>query len=83
MILYVKITPNAKSNSIVGFQEEVLKIKIQAIPDKGKANSELINFLSKELSIPKKHITILSGHTSRLKKLSLEGVTKESILSLR
>ncbi len=73
MILMVKITPNAHKNSLEGFQNGVLKVKIHAPPDKGKANEELIEFLSESFSLPKSHIRIVSGHTSRLKKLEIQG----------
>jgi uncharacterized protein len=79
MILQVKITPNAHKNVIEGLVEGRLKIRIKAEPDKGKANAELIKFLSKALSIPKKNITISSGLSSRLKTLSLTGVNREDL----
>lgn len=74
MMLKIKVTPNAKQNAIVGFQGDILKIKLHATPEKGKANELLIEFLSKELRIPKSNIRILSGHTSRLKKVEIQGV---------
>ncbi len=74
MLLKVIVTPNAKTNEIVGFQEDALKIKLHATPEKGKANEKLIEFLAKKLKIPKSHIKILSGHTSRLKKIEIQGI---------
>lgn len=71
MILIVKIIPNASKNSLEGFQEGILKIKIQASPDKGKANEALVEFLAETLEVPKREIRILSGHTSRLKKIDI------------
>ncbi|MBP9770654.1 DUF167 domain-containing protein [Candidatus Gracilibacteria bacterium] len=47
--------------------EKTIKIRIKAVPEKGKANEELIKFLSKELSIPKDQITIISGKSTQLK----------------
>lgn len=47
--------------------EQTIKIRIKAVPEKGKANEELIKFLSKELSIPKDQITIISGKSTQLK----------------
>lgn len=77
MIILVKIIPRSRANQVVGFKEDVLKIRIKAFPEKGKANLELIRFLAKELSIAQNRITILSGHTSRLKKLQIEGFTRK------
>ena len=48
---------------------EYLKINIISIPEKGKANIELINWLSKKLKIAKSNITIISGELDRYKKL--------------
>jgi len=72
MILQVKITPNASKNSIAGFQGELLRIRIAAPPDKGKANDELVEFLSGVLNVAKSRIKLLSGHTSRLKRLEID-----------
>ena len=73
--IQVKITPNSSKNAIIGWREEVLCIRIKAVPEKGRANEELIEFLSEQLHIPKSNIEIVSGHTSRRKKLKIEGMT--------
>ncbi|MBI2743620.1 MAG: YggU family protein [Chlamydiales bacterium] len=72
MILMVKVTPNSRKNSIEGYQGDVLRVKIKAPPDKGKANEELIEFLAETFKISKSQITLISGHSSRLKKLKIE-----------
>ena len=56
--LRIKVIPNSNTNEIKEIMtddsgEETIKIKIKAIPEKGKANTELIKFLSKELEIKK------------------------------
>lgn len=81
-ILLVKIIPNAKKNSVEGFYTGRLKIKINAPPDKGKANEALINYLANLLHIPKSRISIASGHSSQLKKIVIEEpVDLDSFLS--
>jgi uncharacterized protein (TIGR00251 family) len=65
----VKVTPNAKQNAVIGFHENILKVRIQAPPDKGKANEKLIEFLAEIFNIPKSQIQIISGHASRLKRV--------------
>lgn len=73
MILQVKVIPNAHKTMLDGFQNEILKVRIHAPPDKGKANEALIVFLSDKLKIAKSTIRIVSGHSSRLKKVELVG----------
>ncbi|NGX34905.1 MAG: hypothetical protein K1060chlam1_01265, partial [Candidatus Anoxychlamydiales bacterium] len=79
MNIKVKIIPKSKVNQIIGFKEDTLKIRIKASPEKGKANKELIRFIAKRLSISQSRISILSGHTSRIKKLSIEGISKKDL----
>ncbi len=80
--LTVKVTPNAGRNEITGFKEGVCQIKIGAPPDKGKANKELIDFLSDKLGVRKSDITIVKGQTSRNKVVIIEGLTGEETLKL-
>ncbi len=74
--LRIKVIPNSNTNEIKEIMtddsgEETIKIKIKAVPEKGKANAELIKFLSKELEIKKSNISILSGKTDRIKLIKI------------
>lgn len=83
MILEVKITPNASKNEILRWEENRLVIKIQGIPEKGTVNENLINFFAKALGIAKSQIKIVAGRTSRLKKLNIQGVSREQLTDLK
>jgi len=54
-------------------------VKIAAPPVKGKANQELVRFLSDILGVAKSNITIEKGLTSRRKVVGIRGVTKEEV----
>ena len=74
--LVVRVTPNAKRSEFAGWTSDekgrpVLLLKLQAPPVDGKANAELIRFLSKTLGCSKSDIVILRGDTSRQKSLEL------------
>jgi len=80
----VKVIPNAQKSSIAGWEGKRLKVRINAQPEKGKANDELIAFLSKTLKIPKSSISILKGESGRLKTLIISGISPnewEAIIS--
>jgi len=80
-ILQVKAIPNARKSEIVGFEADgALKIKLRAVPEDGKANKELVKLLAKQCGISKSCLEILSGETSRHKRLSIEGITKDKLL---
>tara|TARA_B100001093_G_C26266772_1_gene775128 strand:- start:245 stop:520 length:276 start_codon:yes stop_codon:yes gene_type:complete len=80
----IRLTPNAKQNKIIGWEEDLLgektlKVQVTAIPEKGKANKALITLLSKTWKIPKSDITIIRGETSRTKILKIPaGINIES-----
>ncbi|MGB2798609.1 MAG: DUF167 domain-containing protein [Dehalococcoidia bacterium] len=76
----VQIQPNAKRNEVLGFEDGVLRVKIAAPPVRGKANKELIDFLSGLLGVNKSSITIEKGVTSRRKVIAIEGLSQAQIL---
>ncbi|MBL7053883.1 DUF167 domain-containing protein [Patescibacteria group bacterium] len=71
MRLKIKIIPNSSKTLITEEKGDYLKIKIKAIPEKGKANIELINFLAKYFKIAKSNIKIIKGTTSRNKIIEI------------
>lgn len=50
-----------------------LRVSVTAIPEKGKANTALIKFLSKTWRLPKSAFSIISGELSRNKALKISG----------
>lgn len=82
MILGVKISTNARRNEILRLEGTHLVIKIKGVPEKGKVNENLIEFLAKTLKISKSQIRIMAGETSRLKKLDIQGISPEQIKEL-
>ena len=78
----VRLTPNAGRNEVSGVGEDAdgkphLKVRVTAIPEKGKANKALIALLSKSLRVPKGAISIVSGETNRVKTVEIEGEVDE------
>lgn len=75
--LRIKVIPKSPKNEVTEIMEDAsgektIKIRITAPPEKGKANAELIKFLSKELKIPKESISIISGRTEQLKLVKIK-----------
>lgn len=75
----VQAHPGAKRNEVVRFEDGVWHIKIAAPPAEGKANKELIEFLSDVLDISKSRITIEKGTTGHRKLIAVDGITKETM----
>lgn len=63
--------PNSKQTKILEILPEGIKIALHATPQDGKANKELIDFLSEKLSVPKKEILVIRGEHSKQKLIKL------------
>ncbi len=76
--LHLRVTPNASADRIEGTEHRddgtaVLRVRVTAVPDKGKANAAVIALLAKALGIPKSAITLAAGETARFKTLRIAG----------
>ena len=65
---------------MLGFEEGVLRVRIAAPPVKGKANKELVDFLSQLLGVNKGSITIEKGLTSRRKVIAIYRLSQAKII---
>ncbi|MFC1951632.1 DUF167 domain-containing protein [Chloroflexota bacterium] len=82
----LQVNPGVVRSKVVSFTDGVLQVRIAAPPVKGKANRELIAFLSQVLGVGKGALTIIRGHTSRSKVIAIDGLSQEELirrLSLR
>ncbi len=82
MDLQIRVTPNASKNQIVDYVDGLLRVRIKGVPENGQVNDELISFLAKELKTSKSKIDLISGLTSRLKKVHIHGMTEVELMSL-
>jgi uncharacterized protein (TIGR00251 family) len=73
--LRLHIQPGAKKTEVVGLHGEALKIRLAAPPVNGKANARLIAFLADRLGVARAAISLLSGESSRAKRVHVDGVT--------
>ncbi|THK38913.1 DUF167 domain-containing protein [Ensifer sp. MPMI2T] len=85
--LTVRLTPNGGRVAIDGFEnaadgEEYLKVRVRAVPEKGKANQALIALLAKQFGIAKNRIALVSGDTQRKKILRIEADPEDIIKRL-
>ncbi|MDR1413904.1 MAG: DUF167 domain-containing protein [Puniceicoccales bacterium] len=79
--IFVRVIPNAARTEVISFCNGILKIKVIAPPDDGRANEALLAFLAKKLKI--KTISIASGLRSRNKVLDFgEKFSSENIINM-
>jgi uncharacterized protein YggU (UPF0235/DUF167 family) len=85
--LHLRVTPNARADRIEGVETRddgsaVLRLRVAAVPDKGRANASVIALLAKALGVPKSAITVTAGETARLKTMVISGKAGELVARL-
>jgi len=75
--LPITVLPRSSRNTVVGLQDNRLKIKISRPPVDGQANAACCRLLAKLFNIPTSHVAVVRGHCSRRKTIRFEGVTPE------
>ncbi len=71
LIITIKVVPNSGKNMWVLDKNGILKCYVKSAAQKGKANKELMSFLSKSLKVPRNDIEIVAGATARIKRIKL------------
>jgi uncharacterized protein (TIGR00251 family) len=80
VVFTAKIVPGSSGPTrISGLLDGMLKVKVSAPPEKGKANQCLLKFLAKELGVKKNAVSILSGTTSPVKQVQVLGISTETL----
>ena len=82
--LPVRLTPGASVDRIDGWDVDadgrpVLKVRVRARPVEGEANTALIKLLAKSLGVPKSAVSLDRGGQSRLKMISVEGLSNDAM----
>ena len=80
VVFTAKIVPGSSRTVVAGTLEDMIKIRVAAAPEKGKANQCLIAFLAKQLGVKKNTIEILSGHTNPVKQVRVAGISTAKLL---
>lgn len=71
MFVEIKVITASGRQKFTIDKSGILKCFLKSIPEKGKANNELIKILSKKLKIAQNEIKITSGITSHKKRLKI------------
>jgi uncharacterized protein len=87
VVVTVRLTPKAGRDAVDGIEtlsdgSAVLKARVRAIPSEGEANAALGRVLAKALSVPPRDVEIISGHTSRIKRVKISGDAAALTLAL-
>jgi uncharacterized protein (TIGR00251 family) len=74
----LRVTPRGGRDDIDGVEtlangRRVVKVRVRAIAEGGEANRAVMELMAKALGVPKGRVRVLSGMTSRLKQIAVDG----------
>jgi uncharacterized protein len=78
----VRVVPRASRSEIVGEHDGALRVRIAAPPVEGAANEELVRFLARRFGVSRSKIRITGGQTSKLKVISVTGLSPSTLAEL-
>ncbi len=73
----VKVTPGAERTELVGRHGEAWRIRVASAPERGRANDAALRLLAETLSLPRRNLSVVAGHTGREKLVAADGITAE------
>ena len=79
VVFATKIIPGSSKTALAGMLDGILKIRISAPPEKGKANESLLKFLAKQLGVKKKSVSIISGLRKSIKQIKVLDISIETL----
>ncbi|HHN67221.1 MAG TPA: DUF167 domain-containing protein [Thermopetrobacter sp.] len=88
LLVRVRLTPNARRDAVAGVRvdaagEAALRLKVRAVPEKGRANQAAVALLAKWLKVAKSRIGLHGGATSRTKTFAIAGPLDDVLPALR
>ena len=72
LVLDIKAIPRSRTAEVSDVMaKSVLKVKVTAAPEKGRANEEICAVLADYLGVPKRNVEVIHGHTSPQKRVRI------------
>ncbi|HEY7017193.1 MAG TPA: DUF167 domain-containing protein [Gaiellaceae bacterium] len=72
----LRVSPGARHDELVGRHGEGWKVRVAAPPEDGRANDAVLDLLARELSLPRRSLSIVSGRGAREKVVLMEGIDR-------
>ena len=70
----LRVSPGARRSELVGRHGEGWKVRVAAAPEGGRANDAVLDLLAAELELPRRSLSIVSGHSAREKVVLMDGI---------
>ena len=75
----LRVIPGAREDAIAGWQDHVLRVRVRARPERGKANEAVCRLLAEAAGVPASAVSIARGVTAREKVVRIDGIGEEEL----
>jgi uncharacterized protein len=72
--LRLRVSPGARRSELVGRYGDGWKVRVSAPPEGGRANDAVLDLLAAQLDLPRRSLSIGSGHSGREKVVQMHGI---------
>jgi uncharacterized protein (TIGR00251 family) len=79
VLLRLSVSPGAGRSAVVGRHGDALKVRVGAPPERGRANEAVVELVARTVGAKPKDVTLVSGETSRQKRVSVRGVDADDL----
>jgi uncharacterized protein len=74
--LRLRVSPGARKNELVGRHGAAWKVRVSAPPEDGRANDAVLKLLAERVGLPRRAVSIVSGHSGREKVVKVDGLDR-------
>jgi uncharacterized protein len=72
LVLDIRAVPRSRTAEVSDVMaNDILKVRVTAAPEKGRANQEICALLAEYLGVPKRSVEVIHGHTSPQKRVRI------------
>lgn len=79
MRIAVKVVPGSTREGVAGWLGDVLKVRVRAPAEGGRANEAVVRVVAAALELPPDAVRICAGGASPRKTLELDGLSPEAL----
>ncbi len=72
----LRVSPGARRTELAGRHGDGWKVRVSAAPERGRANDAVLDLLAEKLELPRRSLSIVSGHGAREKVVLMEGIDR-------
>jgi uncharacterized protein len=77
--LRVRVSPGARRGGVAGRVGDVWKLRVTAPAEGGRANEAVLRLLADTVDVPRRRVSLVSGHTARDKIVDVEGLAEAEV----